>query len=225
MLVGTQQRKKRNSPKVNLLISGVFHGLILVGVLYFAARQGYMGSTMKTFAVDLVPKEKPVEKPKPVQPAKVIAPKIEESTKTPQIAHIEQPKVVVPSASSAPPAVAPPAAEAPTLDFSGGREVVSTSDPRQLYKELLQNALQLNWERPKGMDDHTNVAEVEIAVDRKGKITNTGFKKTSGQKEWDNSVLKAIASTGPIKAPLPTNFPDRVVVRFDVQSLEPVTQQ
>lgn len=224
MLPGTQQRKKKNSAKVNLVISGIFHGLLLFGVLYFAAREGYLGKTMTTLTVVLEQKAKPPEKPKPVEPPKVIAPKIEEA-KAPVIAHpVEPPKEVTQAPSAAPPAVAPPAADAPTLDFGGGREVTSTTDPLQLYKGMLQNALQLNWVRPADMDDHTNVAEVEIAVDKKGDITSPVFKKTSGQKQWDDSVRLAIASTPRVSLPPPSNFPPRVVVRFDVEALQQVSQ-
>jgi TonB family protein len=94
----------------------------------------------------------------------------------------------------------------------------------QLYRDLLRNSLQYNWERPKDIDDHTNVAEVEVAVNKAGEITNPVWKKTSGQKKWDDSVRLAIASTKKVGRPPPTNFPTRVVVRFDVEALAPVAQ-
>jgi len=40
MLPQSKARKKRNSSKVNLLISFIFHTLILLMMFYFAARQG-----------------------------------------------------------------------------------------------------------------------------------------------------------------------------------------
>ena len=45
MLPQTQPRKKRNSSKVNLLISFIFHALIVVVMVYFAARGGIAGQT------------------------------------------------------------------------------------------------------------------------------------------------------------------------------------
>ena len=45
MLPHTQPRKKRNSSKVNLLISFTFHALIVLVALYFAARAGIAGQT------------------------------------------------------------------------------------------------------------------------------------------------------------------------------------
>ena len=65
MLPGSEKRKTRNSAKVNLFLSLTFHSLIVVGIFYFAAREGILGNNMKTFAVSLVEPEKKPE-PKPV---------------------------------------------------------------------------------------------------------------------------------------------------------------
>jgi len=227
-LVGTQKRKKRNSPKVNLLISAVFHGLIISVLLYFAAREGLLGRQIKKIAVEMV-KEKPPEKPKELEKPKVAkldVPKVD-VPKIPEIAKIEAPKetpTTPPSAGAAPPAVAPPAAELPAFAFEGGKTVVTSSDPVQLYKGLLESTLRFNWDRPKDVDDHTNVAEVEVAVDSAGAISNPVWKKTSGHKQWDDSVRLAIASTKKVSRPPPKNFPTPVLIRFDVETLRPVAQ-
>jgi hypothetical protein len=227
MLVGTQKRKKRNSTKVNLLLSAVFHGLIVGALLYFAAREGLLGKQIKKIAVEMV-KEKPKEPAKPKEPEK---PKVDvakvDVPKMAEVAKIEPPKEIAPppsSSSAAPPAVAPPVADLPAFEFEGGKTVVTSSDPVRLYKGLLESSLRFNWERPKEVDDHTNVAEVEVAVDQAGEITDPVWKKTSGQKQWDESVRLAIASTKKVSRPPPTNFPPRVVVRFDVEALVPVAQ-
>ncbi len=225
MLVGTQQRKKRNSTKVNLVFSLLFHGLIVGALLFFAAREGLLGRQIKKIAVEMV-KEKPPEKPKVPEKPKETVPKVEVPLKVAAAAKIEPPKETAPPSvvSAAPPAVAPPAAELPSFEFEGGRPVVTSSDPVKLYKGLLESSLRFNWERPKDMDDHTNVAEVEVAVDKAGVITSPVWKKTSGQKQWDESVRQAIASTQRMSRPPPSNFPPRVVVRFDVEALVPVAQ-
>jgi TonB family protein len=224
-MVGTEKRKKRNSAKVNLIISAVFHGLILSALLYFAAREGLLGKQIKKIAVEMV-KEKPPEKPKePEKPkvAKLDVPKVD-VPKVAEVAKIEAPKETVapPPSSTAPPAVAPPAAELPAFAFEGGKTVVTSSDPVQLYKGLLESTLRYNWDRPKDEDDHTNIAEVEVAVDPSGQITGSVWKKSSGHKQWDDSVRTAIASTAKVSRPPPKNFPSRVVVRFDVEELKPV---
>ena len=63
----TQARKKRNSSKVNLFISFAFHALIVVVILYFAARQGWLGEPLKKITVQMVKEKAPV-KPKPPEP-------------------------------------------------------------------------------------------------------------------------------------------------------------
>lgn len=226
MLVGTEKRKKRNSPKVNLLISAFFHGVILCTLLYFAARQGLLGRQIKKIAVEMV-KEKPPPKPKEPEKPKVVKiepPKVD-LPKVPQIAKIEAPKEPAPApppSGAAPAAVAPPAAELPAFAFEGGKAVVTSSDPIQLYKGLLENTLRFNWDRPKDEDDHSYVAEVEVAVDDQGDISNPVWRKSSGHKEWDKSVREAIATTPKVSRPPPKNFPHIVVVRFDVEALKPV---
>jgi len=82
MIPQSQPKQKKNSSKVNLIISAVFHG-ILVGVLfYFAAKEGLLGKKVQKIAVEMVKEKKPEpEKPKPeppkVEPPKVEPPKIE----------------------------------------------------------------------------------------------------------------------------------------------------
>ena len=63
MLPQSQPKKKKNSSKVNLTISAVFHGLLILALVYFAAREGYLGKKIKEITVYKVEKEKPPEKP------------------------------------------------------------------------------------------------------------------------------------------------------------------
>lgn len=218
MLPQSQPRKPRNSSKVNLLISVAFHALLVVVVLYFAARSGLLGKQLKKITVTMEKKEKPPEKPK--EPPKVEPPKALEPPKL-----VEPPKVVE-APPAAPPVVAPPAAELPAFDFEGGKLVQSSSDPVQLYKGLLEYALRSKWNRPTDEADDDYVVEVEVAVSRDGQISDPEWKKGSGDKRWDDSVRQALAATTSMTRPPPTNFPPRVTIRFDVQSeaTEPVLQ-
>ena len=113
MLPQSQARKKRNSSKVNLLISFIFHALIVLVMFYFAARQGLLGKQMKKIAVEMV-KEKPPEKPKEPEKPKVEPPKVE----TPKL--VEKPKEV--EEAKAPPATRGGAAHSSAS--SGGTAVV-----------------------------------------------------------------------------------------------------
>jgi len=225
MLPQSQPRKKRNSSKVNLLISFLFHALIVLTMFYFAARQGLLGKQLKKIAVEMV-KEKPPDKPKEPEKPKVEPPKVE----TPKV--VEKPKLVEeakaappPPATAAPPAVAPPAAELPAFEFEGGKAVETSSDPVQLYKGYVEYALRSKWQRPDNIADDNYVAEVEVSVDRKGRLSDPTWEKGSGDNRWDDSVRQALAAVKNLDRPPPTNFPGRVVVRFDVQAeTEPISQ-
>lgn len=225
MVPQTQPRKRRNSQKVNLLISFTFHAAIVLALAYFAAREGLLGKQLKKIAVEMV-KEKPPEKPKEpdkpkteppkVEPPKVEPPKVATAPKT------EAPRAATPPPSStvaAPPPSAPPAADVPSFVFEGGKAVESVSDPVQLYKGFVEYALRSRWDRPADIADKDFVAEVEVTVARDGRVSNPDWKKTSGNARWDASVRAALAATTSISRQPPTNFPPRVLVRFDVQEV------
>src|SRR5579884_1724135 len=140
MVPQTQKRKPRNSSKVNLFISITFHALVVGTLAYFAARQGLLGKTIKKIAVEMV-KEKPKEKPKEPEKPKQELPKPEQpkavvKTEVPK----EAPRQVAQAAPPpvAAPTVAPAAVDIPSFSFEGGKAVVSTSNPVQLYKGLLE---------------------------------------------------------------------------------------
>jgi hypothetical protein len=224
MLPQSQARKKRNSSRVNLLISFIFHSLIVLVMFYFAARQGLLGKQMKKIAVEMV-KEKPPEKPKEPEKPKVEPPKVE----TPKVVEkprvMEEAKATPPPATEAPPTVAPPAAELPSFEFEGGKTVETSSDPVQLYKGAVEYALRSKWTRPDDLPDDNYVAEVDVTVSRAGGISNPVWRKSSGDPKWDDSVRQAIAAVREMNRPPPTNFPSQVLVRFDVQEdTEPISQ-
>jgi TonB C terminal len=222
MMPQAPPRKKRNSSKVNLLISFTFHALIVLVLIYVAAREGFLGKQFQKISVEMV-KEKPPPKPKPPEKPKVEPPKIVEKPKP-----VEQPKVVEAPKSAPPPSqptVAPPAAELPSFTFSGGRTVESSSDPVQLYKGLLEYAFRSKWDRPQNMHDNNYVAEVKVKVGRYGRISDPVWLKGSGNTRWDDSVRQAVAKVTNMDSPPPTNFPPDVIIRFDVQEeTEPVLQ-
>jgi hypothetical protein len=221
MLPHTQARKKRNSSKVNFLISFTFHATLALVVLYFAARQGWLGKPLQTLSVELVKKEKPPEKPK--EQPKVEPPKVVETPKP-----VEAPKPVETAKappSIAPPTVAPPAAELPSFVFEGGKAVISSSDPVEIYKNAVEYAFRSKWSRPENMADDSYVAEVEVSVDRTGQVGDPVWHRGSGDSRWDDSVHEAIAAVTSMNRPPPTNFPPRVIIRFDVQNeTQPVLQ-
>ena len=221
MIPQSRPKKPKNSSKANLVISAIFHAILIGAAFYFAARTGMLGEKIKSITVtrEEKPKEKPKEPEKKPEPPKE-TPKVE----TPKPA--EAPKPAAPP-TVAPPVVAPPAAEAPTLAFSDGAKLVNEeSDPVQLYKGYMEYILRSKWNRPEDLADDTYVAEVQVAVDRQGNITNPNWLKGSGDAKWDQTVKDVFKVVSKVGRPPPTNFPPVVTVRFDVQEeTEPVMTQ
>jgi membrane protein involved in colicin uptake len=220
MIPQSQVRKKKNSSKVNLVISLVFHAILVGALFYFAARQGLLGTQLKKIAVNMV-KEKPPEKPKEPEKPKVEPPKVEPPK---EVAHAEAPKEAPPAAAAAP-TVAPEATEVPNFVFTDGAKAVNTSsDPLQLYKGQIEYALRSKWNRPGDMADDNFVAMVNVAVSRDGEVGDYRWESGSGDARWDASVKEVFNTATVLSRPPPTNFPARVDVRFDVQEeTEPVT--
>jgi TonB family protein len=217
MIPQSKPKKQANSSKVNLTISVVFHAILILGLLYFAAHEGYLGKKVKSILVTKVEEKRP-EPPKPKEEPKVEPPKVE----TPKI---EAPKVEAPKAAPevAPPVVAPAAVDVPSFEFGGGKTVLSERDPVQLYKGYLEYALRSKWNRPESMDDDNFVVEVGVNVDRQGNLSNISWQKGSGNPRWDQSVKDVFKTVTQIDRVPPTNFPSSVVIRFDVQEeAEPV---
>ncbi|HWC59287.1 MAG TPA: TonB C-terminal domain-containing protein [Verrucomicrobiae bacterium] len=216
MLPSTPPRKPKNSSRVNLLISLIFHGLIVLVGFYLAARGGLLGKEMRKIAVFKAEEPKPEKKPEPEKP-KVEPPKIEPPK---QVAKVEAPKVEepqnVPPPISAPPVAAPAAAEIPSFTFEGGAAVETASGPVDVYKGLLQYAFTSKWQRPEDEEDANFVAEVDVSVGRDGRISNPQWIKKSGDKRWDDSVRNALAQVSYLDHAPPTNFPSHVIIRFDV---------
>jgi TonB family protein len=210
-----QQRKKRNSSKINLIISVTFHTALVVSIFYFAAREGLLGKKMRQLAVTMV-KEKPPEPPKPKEEPKPEQPKTD--TPKPAVPQPVQTAAAPPPADNAP-AVAPAAAALPSFAFDdGAKNVTSLNDPISVYKALVEHAVRSQWNRPEDMNDETFTAEVEFTIDNKGRITNSRWISGSGDSRWDNSVRNAVAKIQAIGKEPPKTFPSRFVVRFDVES-------
>ena len=48
--------RKTNSSKVNLTISLIFHSLLVLAIVFFAAREGMLGKKLKEITVTMAPK-------------------------------------------------------------------------------------------------------------------------------------------------------------------------
>jgi outer membrane biosynthesis protein TonB len=221
MIPQTEARKKKNSSKVNLAISFTVHAVLVAVLIYFAAREGFLGKKLQKISVTMVhekPPEKPKEPEKKVEPPKVEPPKVQEQKV------VEPPKAAEPPPVAAPPVVAPTSTEVPAFEFSGGATVLSESDPVQLYKSYMEYNLREKWNKPENVPDDNYIAEVQVDVDRHGNISHPVWQKGSGDPIWDASVREVFNVVKNIDRSPPTNFPPQVTIRFDVQELtEPVS--
>jgi TonB family protein len=211
-----QQRKKRNSSKINLIISVVFHTVLIGGVFYFAAKEGLLGKKMQQITATLEKQKKPeAEKQKPPEP------KIEHKTEEAK-ADVPQPKAEVapPAAASVAPTAAPAAVVVPSFGFSDGAIAVDTvsSDPNSMYKALVEHTLKSYWNRPEDMADDSYTADVELTIDKTGYVEDSRWVNGSGNAQWDQTVKDAVSQVKSISRPPPKGFPGKFTVRFDVES-------
>jgi len=212
------QRKPKNSSKVNFTVSAIFHTVLIGGIAFLAAREGMLGTKLKTLAATIVPKDKP----KPEQPKeKPPEPKAE----PPKLAQEKRPDTAPPPRveSTAPPpvdngpaAAAPEAAIVSDFNFNDGAKEVIT-DPNVVYKQVVERALRAQWSRPEDMEDSEFTAEAELSVDPAGKVQGYRWVKGSGSVRWDDSVKGALAATKAVGQRPPKGFPSKFTVRFDVQ--------
>ncbi|MBX3733057.1 MAG: TonB C-terminal domain-containing protein [Verrucomicrobiae bacterium] len=216
-------RRKRSSATVNLIVSLVFHAVVILGLAFLAAREGLLGKQLKTIAVTMAPKEKPPEPEEPKEPDNPPEPppELPREDVIPQAATPPPPPVnVAPPPPAAPltaPPVAPPPVGLPAFNFADGAKVVeSTSDPVALYRGYVEFMLRSRWVRPDGVADERFVAEVEFSIGPGGEVVDSRWQRGSGHTAWDNSVREAIRSTRTLGRPPPREFPPRFLVRFDV---------
>ena len=224
-----QQRKKTNSSKVNLTISFVFHGILILVVFFFAAREGMLGKKLKQLSVTMTKERKPEPPKEKPRETKVETPKTEQATAKVNVPPPKAEPVAAPPpvANVVAPAAVPAAVSLPAFDFNdGAKEVQTISDPNALYKALVENGLRSRWDRPDDLADEKYAADVELTIDPKGRVTGSRWLNGSGNKRWDDSVKAVVAQTKTISRPPPKGFPEKFLVRFDVETLktEPVIQ-
>ena len=213
-----QKRKKSNSSKVNLIISAVFHTILVGAIFYFAAKEGLLGKKLKELTVTMEKVKKPEPPKDKPEPPKVDQPKEVAKVSVPQ-PRTETAATPPPAASDAAPTVAPAAAVLPAFSFDeGARQVQSISSPNDIYKALVEHTLRSYWNRPEDMADDAFIANVELTIDKSGYVSDSRWINGSGNARWDTTVKQAVAQVKAITRPPPKGFPEKFVVRFDVES-------
>jgi TonB family protein len=211
-----QKRTKSNSSKVNLIISAVFHTVLVGAIFYFAAKEGLLGKKLKQLTVTMEKVKKPEPPKEKPEPPKIDQPKQVAKVSVPQPQAAPAPP---PAASDAEPTVAPAAAVLPAFSFDeGARQVQSISSPNDIYKSLVEHTLRFYWNRPEDMQDDQYVANVELQIDKSGYVSDSRWINGSGNTRWDDTVKQAVAQLKAISRPPPKGFPDKFTVRFDVES-------
>jgi len=216
-----QQRKKKNSSKVNLIWSVIFHSILILVAFFLAAKGGLIPPRFLPITM-LRPEEKKPEPAKEKAPEPKVEPaKAAEPVKTVSVPQPQTQTVAAPPAVDTAPAVAPAATALPAFDFNdGAKEVVTSADPKAIYKALVEHTLRSHWHRPENMADDNFVAEVQLSVDASGALSGYQWMSGSGDASWDATVKAALATTPSISRPPPKDFPAAFVVRFDVESIE-----
>jgi TonB family protein len=221
------QRRTKNSTKVNLVWSLVFHGVIIAVVAYISARSGLLGHNVQEIFATIEKDKKPPEKtppPKFVEPPK----DLQRSVMTPPSAAPPMQAAAAPPAETGPTPVAPPPDTAlgdAQYDPNASAVQSSTNAAVDYYKNWVEYTIRANWDRPTEMADDNYVAEVDVTLDGNGRITSTDWVKGSGNPKWDESVRAAISGTKEIDRPPPKGFPPTFRVRFDVvAATEPLVQ-
>jgi TonB family protein len=197
------QEKKRT-----IALVFVIHVVFILAIGFFASRSGMLGKRMQALSVILVPKEKPVEIPKPKTEIPVV--------KTPQIT---QPKQTTPltetvKQQTSPVSVAaPPPSEIPSIQFNdGAKDIQTITDPIELYKSTIEVNLKSVWQRP---DDSDKSVMVQLTINEQGKIVNTIWLNSSGDRRWDASIKDVFNKVKSISRPPPKGFPLTFKVQFD----------
>ena len=201
--------------KTNIIIAVVVHAILLFVIVFFASKEGMLGTKMKALTVSLVPKEKQPEVVKPkIEPPKS---EIQQPTAptTPKTDAVQQNNI--PKINTAPPPVAvPPIAQLPSISFDdGAKEVKDISDPIEMYKNYIEYSFKSQWKRLDNINDGGYVVLIELTIDNKGRVVDNKWLSGSGDIRWDNSVKEVFSKIKLLSRPPPKGFPTTFQVKFD----------
>lgn len=206
--------------KAGLWFSLVFHSAAIALLVWLAAREGFLGPPLNQITVNVVREPAPVLPPAPDQP-RIPPPEPappSPSKPAPLVSAIASPdKITTLPAQPLPVIAAPAPVDLPSFAFEDGVKTVQITDDRAGgYRSFVEFSLRSRWNRPTGLADEHYVAEIEVAVNSAGVITDPLWKRKSGDARWDASVLDAIVQTRDLDQPPPPGFPSRLTIRFDV---------
>lgn len=82
----------------------------------------------------------------------------------------------------------------------GGAPRASLEEKYSAYYGLLRDKVQENWIYPQGLKDNRISIIVSMKIARNGKLLDANVEKSSGNKAFDDSLLKAIRKAAPFPA-------------------------
>ncbi len=88
---------------------------------------------------------------------------------------------------------------------AGGAARANLESKYPAYYGLLRDKVQENWLYPQGLKDATVSVIVSIKIARSGKLLDVAVEKSSGDKAFDESLLKAVKKAAPFP-PLPVDM-------------------
>ncbi|MBS3779026.1 MAG: TonB family protein [Desulfovermiculus sp.] len=96
----------------------------------------------------------------------------------------------------------------------------STKGTESLYGNLIRERIRTNWRFPDLGGDDDLQATVRIQINDQGQILDHSLERSSGNPQFDNSVLRAVARTGNLQAP-PNPELQTIRIEFHLQDLKP----
>jgi colicin import membrane protein len=96
----------------------------------------------------------------------------------------------------------------------------STRGTESLYGNLIRERIRTNWRFPDLGADEDLQATVRIQINEQGQVLDHSLEQSSGNPQFDNSVLRAVARTGNLQAP-PNPDLQTIRIEFHLQDLRP----
>lgn len=202
------RKHKKSGIGTTLTIVAAIH-LLVGGCLVWLAYTQVGQELLKVYKIKLARvKEKPPEPPPPPpkpEPPKPEPPKAEPKVEAPPPPPVEAPKSTEQVKAAPPPVKLPgfgnPFATGKKSRFSG-------------YADLITSEIQKRYKQPPDLSgDIEYIVLCQLRVDEEGRVLTYQLVNSSGNKDFDQSALKALAAVRQLRPPPPGMSPV-IVVKF-----------
>lgn len=105
------------------------------------------------------------------------------------------------------------------VDLEGLGSTSSVRGAENVYGNVIRAQIQSNWRFPDIGQNADLKAEVEIRINSQGEITGHNLVRSSGNKQFDASVLRAVARSGNLQPP-PTPDLQTIRIVFYLQDMQ-----